>query len=83
MRCKPLDPLRSLCLRTCSSPLLDRGTVEGGTQPAVDCRGALRVEGGTFTSDATLMRFAETDETSAQGSFRVERSPRDAFQPIG
>lgn len=45
------------------------GTVEGGTQPAVDCRGALRVEGGTFTSDATLMRFAETDETSAQGSF--------------
>lgn len=45
------------------------GTVEGGTQPAVDCRGALRVEGGTFTSDATLMRFAETDGTSAQGSF--------------
>ena len=45
------------------------GTVEGGTQPAVDCRGALRVESGTFTSDATLMRFAETDETSAQGSF--------------
>lgn len=45
------------------------GTVAGGTQPAVDCRGALRVEGGTFTSDATLMRFAETDETSAQGSF--------------
>ena len=45
------------------------GTVAGGTQPAVDCRGALRVEGGTFTSDATLMRFAETDGTSAQGSF--------------
>ena len=45
------------------------GTVEGGTQPAVDCRGTLRVESGTFTSDATLMRFAETDETSAQGSF--------------
>lgn len=45
------------------------GTVAGGTQPAVDCRGALRVEGGTFTSDATLMRFAETDETPAQGSF--------------
>lgn len=45
------------------------GTVAGGTQPAVDCRGALRVEGGMFTSDATLMRFAETDETSAQGSF--------------
>ncbi|WP_368101420.1 hypothetical protein [Bifidobacterium pseudocatenulatum] len=45
------------------------GTVAGGTQPAVDCRGVLRVEGGTFTSDATLMRFAETDETSAQGSF--------------
>ena len=45
------------------------GTVAGGTQPAVDCRGALHVEGGTFTSDATLMRFAETDETSAQGSF--------------
>lgn len=45
------------------------GTVTGGTQPAVDCRGALRVESGTFTSDATLMRFAETDETSAQGSF--------------
>ena len=45
------------------------GTVAGGTQPAVDCRGAVHVEGGTFTSDATLMRFAETDETSAQGSF--------------
>ncbi|RGL18410.1 hypothetical protein [Bifidobacterium pseudocatenulatum] len=45
------------------------GTVAGGTQPAVDCRGALHVEGGTFTSDATLMRFTETDETSAQGSF--------------
>ena len=45
------------------------GTVAGGTQPAVDCRGALRVKSGTFTSDATLMRFAETDETSAQGSF--------------
>lgn len=45
------------------------GRVAGGTQPAVDCRGALHVEGGTFTSDATLMRFAETDETSAQGSF--------------
>lgn len=45
------------------------GTVAGGTQPAVDCRGALRVESGMFTSDATLMRFAETNETSAQGSF--------------
>lgn len=45
------------------------GTVAGGSRPAVDCRGALRVESGTFTSDATLMRFAETDETSAQGSF--------------
>lgn len=45
------------------------GTVAGGTQPAVDCRGTLRVESGTFTSDATLMRFAETNETSAQGSF--------------
>lgn len=49
--------------------IIGQGTVAGGTQPAVDCRGALRVEGGTFTSDATLMRFAETDETSAQGSF--------------
>lgn len=45
------------------------GTVAGGTQSAVDCRGTLRVESGTFTSDATLMRFAETDGTSAQGSF--------------
>lgn len=45
------------------------GTVAGGSRPAVDCRGALRVESGTFTSDATLMRFAETNETSAQGSF--------------
>lgn len=45
------------------------GTVAGGSHPAVNCRGALRVESGTFTSDATLMRFAETDETSAQGSF--------------
>lgn len=49
--------------------IVSPGTVAGGTQPAVDCRGALHVEGGTFTSDATLMRFAETDETSAQGSF--------------
>lgn len=45
------------------------GTVAGGSRPAVDCRGALRVESGTFTSDATLMRFSETNETSAQGSF--------------
>lgn len=45
------------------------GTVAGGTQPAVDCRGALHVKSGIFTSDATLMRFAETDGTSAQGSF--------------
>lgn len=45
------------------------GTVAGGSRPAVDCRGALRVESGTFTSDATLMRFVETDETSSQGSF--------------
>lgn len=45
------------------------GTIAGGTQPAVDCRGALRVESGMFTSDATLMRFAETDGTSARGSF--------------
>ena len=45
------------------------GTIAGGTQPAVDGRGALRVESGMFTSDATLMRFAETDGTSAQGSF--------------
>lgn len=45
------------------------GTVAGGSRPAVDCRGALRVESGTFTSDVTLMRFAETDGTSAQGSF--------------
>lgn len=45
------------------------GTVAGGTQPAVDCRGTLHVKSGTFTSDATLMRFAETNETSAQGSF--------------
>lgn len=45
------------------------GTVAGGSRPAVDCRGTLRVESGTFTSDATLMRFAETNETSAQGSF--------------
>lgn len=45
------------------------GTVAGGSRPAVDCRGALRVESGTFTSDVALMRFAETDGTSAQGSF--------------
>lgn len=45
------------------------GTVAGGSRPAVNCRGALRVESGTFTSDATLMRFAETDETSEQVSF--------------
>lgn len=60
------------------------GTVAGGTQPAVDCRGALHVKSGTFTSDATLMRFAETDGTSAQGSFfgwNVHRA--DAIQPAG
>lgn len=45
------------------------GTVAGGDNPAIDCRGALQIQGGNFTSNTTLMRFAETDETSAQGSF--------------
>lgn len=45
------------------------GTVAGGDNPAVDCRGALQIQGGNFTSNTTLMRFAETDGTSVQGSF--------------
>lgn len=45
------------------------GTVVGGDNPAIDCRGALRIQGGNFTSNTTLMRFAETDGTSVQGSF--------------
>lgn len=45
------------------------GTVAGGDNPAIDCRGALRIQGGNFTSNTTLMRFAETDGTSVQGSF--------------
>lgn len=45
------------------------GTVAGGDNPAIDCRGALQIQGGNFTSNTTLMRFAETDGTSVQGSF--------------
>lgn len=45
------------------------GTVAGGDNPAIDCRGAMRIQGGNFTSNTTLMRFAETDGTSVQGSF--------------
>lgn len=44
------------------------GTVVGGDNPAIDCRGALRIQGGNFTSNTTLMRFAETSGTSAEAS---------------
>lgn len=44
------------------------GTVVGGDNPAIDCRGALRIQGGNFTSNTTLMRFAETSGASAEAS---------------
>lgn len=44
------------------------GTVIGGDNPAIDCRGALRIQGGNFTSNTTLMRFAETGSASAEAS---------------
>lgn len=44
------------------------GTVIGGDNPAIDCRGALRIQGGNFTSNTTLMRFAETGGASAEAS---------------
>lgn len=44
------------------------GTVVGGDNPAIDCRGALRIQGGNFTSNTTLMRFAETGSASAEAS---------------
>jgi len=44
------------------------GTVAGGDNPAIDCRGALQIQGGNFTSNTTLMRFAETNGTSAKAS---------------
>lgn len=44
------------------------GMVVGGDNPAIDCRGALRIQGGNFTSNTTLMRFAETGSTSAEAS---------------
>ena len=44
------------------------GTVAGGDNPAIDCRGASRIQGGNFTSNTTLMRFAETSGASAEAS---------------
>ncbi|WP_430492439.1 hypothetical protein ACK2E9_07570 [Bifidobacterium catenulatum] len=44
------------------------GTVAGGDNPAIDCRGALQIQGGNFTSNTTLMRFAETGSASADAS---------------
>lgn len=44
------------------------GTVAGGDNPAIDCRGALQIQGGNFTSNTTLMRFAETGSASAETS---------------
>lgn len=44
------------------------GMVVGGDNPAIDCRGALRIQGGNFTSNTTLMRFAETGSTSSEAS---------------
>lgn len=44
------------------------GTVVGGDNPAIDCRGALQIQGGNFTSNTTLMRFAETSGASAGAS---------------
>ncbi len=45
------------------------GTIDGGQYPAVDCYGALYVKGGAYTSESTLIRFAETEESSAEGYF--------------
>lgn len=44
------------------------GMVVGGDNPAIDCRGALRIQGGNFTSNTTLMRFAETGSTFSEAS---------------
>lgn len=44
------------------------GMVVGGDNPAIDCRGASRIQGGNFTSNTTLMRFAETSGASAGAS---------------
>ena len=44
------------------------GTVVGGDNPAIDCRGELRIQGGNFTSNTTLMRFAVTGSASAEAS---------------
>lgn len=44
------------------------GTVAGGDNPAIDCRGALQIQGGNFTSNTTLMRFTETGSASAEAS---------------
>lgn len=44
------------------------GMVVGGDNPAIDCRGASRIQGGNFTSNTTLMRFAETGSASAEAS---------------
>ena len=48
--------------------IVGSGTVVGGDNPAIDCRGALQIQGGNFTSNTTLMRFAETNGTSAKAS---------------
>ncbi len=45
------------------------GTIDGGQYPAVDCYGALYAKGGTYTSESALIRFAETEESSAEGYF--------------
>lgn len=47
------------------------GTVAGGDNPAIDCHGALQIQGGNFTSNTTLMRFAETGSASAEASISV------------
>ncbi len=52
-----------------SLTITGQGTVDGGQYPAVDCYGTLYAKGGTYTSESTLIRFAETEESSAEGYF--------------
>lgn len=52
-----------------SLTIIGPGTVDGGQSPAIDCYGALYAKGGTYKSESTLIRFAETEESSAEGYF--------------
>lgn len=52
-----------------SLTIIGQGTIDGGQSPAIDCYGALYTKGGSYVSKSTLMRFAETEESSAEGYF--------------